>query len=167
MRYKHLCNTLTNNLLARAILLGTMSGMRSMSAPALMAQRASNHPKGFKGTFFSLLTNKNVATLAALMSLGEIVADKLPIIPTRIKPLPLLGRAQLGAFSGAAAYTEARQSPLVGAAIGALSAVASTHLFYRLRKGITDALHIPDLPVALAEDASVVGLGRTVLSLYK
>lgn len=156
-----------NTLLKRTILLGIMAGMRSMSGPAVMARRAAQQPKGFRGTIFSPLTSSKVAGLATLASVGEIIVDKLPLLPTRTSPLPLAGRSIYGGLAGAAAYTEGKKPVMLGAAIGAVAAIASSHIFYRLRSGIAKLLHLPDLPVALLEDALVVALGRAVVRTYK
>ncbi len=157
----------SSDLLTRTLLLGVMSGMRSMSAPALISRRAVQNPHAFKGTLFAPLAQKEASSLAGLAALGEIVIDKLPILPKRTALLPLLGRAMLGGFAGAAAYTEPKRSASEGAIIGALAAVASSYVSYFIRRGVGKLLHLPDLPVAILEDVGVAGIGRAVMQTYE
>ena len=158
---------LDKNVTLRAAILGVMSGMRSMAGPATITRRAVQEPKGFESTLFRLLTKRPMSGLATLGQVGEIVLDKLPILPNRIDPLPLLGRAFYGGAAAAAAFAEARRPIILGVGIGAAAAVASAHVFYRLRVGITKGLHLPDLPVAVAEDVGVYALGRVVKRTYE
>ncbi len=141
--------------------------MRAMSAPALMSYRATRNPRGFKGPVFSRLASRWVSSALVLAAVGEMVADKLPFLPNRIDPLPLLGRAQWGGFAGAAAFAEAERSALVGAAIAGVAAVASAFAWFNVRRMATQTLGLPDPVVALAEDAVVLALGRGVLSTYE
>ena len=145
-----------------------MSGMRSISGPAVINQRAVQNPGAFKNTPFSPLTSEDVTKLIKVAAVGELVVDKLPFIPLpkRTTPLLLFGRAIWGGFAGAAAYTEAKRPIVQGAAIGALAAIASSYVFYFLRRGIGKLLHLPDLPVAFMEDAGVIALGRAVEKTY-
>ena len=108
-----------------------------------------------------------MAGLATLASACELVLDKLPVLPKRTSPLPLAGRAIYGGLAGAAAYTEAKQPVLAGVAIAAIAAIVSSHLFYHLRAGLRKLLHLPDLPLALLEDALVIALGREVVRTYE
>ena len=146
-----------------AAALGTMSGMRSMSGPLLMSYRAVRRPLALKGTPFGWLGYPQVLTLFSLMEVGEVIADKTPLLPNRIEPGPLLGRAHLGAFAGAAAFTEADDSPVIGAVVSAITAVASSFIFYYLRRGVVRRIGLPDPVIAFAEDALVVGIGLLVL----
>jgi uncharacterized membrane protein len=156
-----------NNLELRAVLLGTMSGMRSISGTTLMSDRAALNQRPFKDSPLEPLASDTAASLFKLASVGEAIADKLPFMPPRIRPLPLLGRALWGGVSGAAAYVEARQPLAQGAALGTASAVVSSFVFYLLRRGVKRVLHLPDLVVALAEDAGVLGIGRVVRRSYE
>ena len=158
---------LEKNLLLRAAILGATSGMRSTAGPATITRRAYEHPKGFDGTIFRLLSKRPVMVLVTLAQLSEFVIDKLPILPDRISPLPLLGRAFYGGAAAAAAFAEARRPLLLGGAIGAFSAVASAHLFYRLRVGAAEVSHLPDPLLAIAEDGVVYALERAVIKTYE
>lgn len=160
-------SSVEKNLTLRAAILGTMSGMRSIAGPATITRRAYREARGFNGTIFRLLSAGPVVGLATLAQVSEIVIDKLPILPDRILPLPLLGRAFYGGAAAAAAFAEARRPMIMGAAIGALAAMGSAHLFYRLRMGAGKRLHLPDPLVAIAEDGVVFALARTVLKTYE
>jgi hypothetical protein len=95
-----------------------------------------------------------------------MVLDKLPILPNRIDPLPLLGRACLGGAASATAFAEARRPLVLGALLGAGAAVASAHLFYRLRVGVSEGLGLPDLVGAFVEDGAVLALERAAMRTY-
>ncbi|MEO8285494.1 MAG: DUF4126 domain-containing protein [Chloroflexota bacterium] len=155
------------NLYLRAAVLGVIAGMRSASAPAVISQRAATAPEGFKGTPFGWLSNAPIRPLFMLSAIGELIVDKLPFVGSRIAPGPLVVRAMSGAFVGSAAFAEADESLAVGAVTGALGAIASSYAFYYTRRTIAQILHIPDLPVALAEDAATVGAGSWVLKTYE
>ena len=79
---------MTNNdeqreLLIRTVTAGALSGMRSMSGPAAIANWASLHPQNYKKTLFSRLADKKVARAVSMMLYGEMMLDKLPILPNR------------------------------------------------------------------------------------
>ncbi|MGH9310283.1 MAG: DUF4126 domain-containing protein, partial [Vicinamibacterales bacterium] len=67
--------------------LGAVSGSRSMLAPALVARAHHASP---------------AAPILALLAGGEMMADKMPFIPSRTDALPLAGRIVSGALAGAA-----------------------------------------------------------------
>ncbi|HKP51690.1 MAG TPA: hypothetical protein VJ183_03460 [Chloroflexia bacterium] len=160
-------SAIDKDLLARTILLGVIAGMRAASAPSLMTERVASHPRRFRHTLFQLLTSGKFSRLGTLGMLGEMVADKLPILPDRIAPLPLLGRAFWGAFSGAAAFTEGKHSPVTGAVTAGLVAIVSAHITYRVRVHGAKILHLPDQFLALLEDAFVLTLRRAVQRTYE
>ena len=97
-------------------LIGCVCGLRSMTAPAVVAWGAHlgwlHHDGGLLGFF----ANKISLVIFSLFAAGELVADKLPFIPSRTEPGPLGVRIVFGALCGAlnepetAAYRE-RQPP--------------------------------------------------------
>jgi uncharacterized membrane protein len=143
--------------------LGVLAGMRSMSAPALVSRWLSRAPDPRMRGIARVLSMRPVAHALGMLSLGEIVADKLPGMPARVQPVPLAGRALTGALAGASAGGEGRSAMLKAAALGALAAVASTWAFYSLRQLATRRLRVPDLVVAFAEDAALAALASRLL----
>lgn len=148
----------------KAIGLGAIAGMRSMSAPAFVSGHLVE-----KGTSASAswvlrsMSSPNAALAFKLAAAGEIFADKLPIIPDRISPGPLAARIASGAVCGSSiCESEGKRSDL-GAAAGALAAVGSAFVFYHIRRRITESRIIPDAIVALAEDAVVLTAGSITL----
>jgi len=160
-------NITGTNIYLRALGLGVMSGMRSLSGPLVMSYVANKKPQSFKGTWLGWLGYKQTLRLLALAQVGELVADKTPLLPSRVAPAPLLGRAQFGSFAGAAAFTEADVPASIGAAMGALGAVASSFVFFNLRRRVDRKTGLPDLVPAIAEDLLLAGLGLVVLKSYR
>jgi uncharacterized membrane protein len=154
------------NLILRTAIVGFATGIRSMSGMAILAARAYSNPRGFKGTRFGWLAYRPVAALFGLMAAGEAVVDKLPILPARTAPGPLFGRVQFGALAGSALFTEAGAPAWQGALLAAACAVAGAFAGYNYRVRTARALNVPDLPVALAEDAATAGLAAAALKTY-
>lgn len=154
------------NLLLRASILGIMSGMRATSGVATLSRHAVIQPDGFAKTVFKPLASPGISRLITLGQIGEIVVDKLPFLPSRTEPQPLIGRMFAGGVSGAATLREAGQPAVLGVLIGASSALVGSYAFYLLRRETGKALHLPDPVVAVAEDAAVFGFGALVNSSY-
>jgi len=137
---------------ARSALVGVIAGMRSTSAPALVSQvRAHQNHNGSK-------TAKVLGTLFVT----ELIADKLPFLPSRTKPASLLTRIISGATS-AARLDNDRHDRLRAALLGAAGALGATFLFYQLRKDLGRRYDIPDRLLALGEDALLIGLAVWLL----
>jgi uncharacterized membrane protein len=132
-----------------------------------MSLRANKEPAALRGTWLGWLGYKQALALLSFLEVAELIADKTPLLPNRIAPVPLLGRAQLGAFAAIAAFTEEDKPLLIGAAIGAAGAVASSYLFYYLRREAVRKTGLPDLIPALAEDAALAGIAIAVMKTYE
>jgi uncharacterized membrane protein len=100
-----------------------------------------------------------VATLIELSAAAELVSDKLPIVPPRIETSPLIGRMVFGSLAGGIVAGSDRGSVPVGALLGAVGAVAGSYGGYYARAEIKQATGLPDLPVAICEDAVALALG--------
>jgi uncharacterized membrane protein len=132
--------------LIAALLLGFSAGLRSMTPLAVLAWLGPAQFVWLQGWLGKLVTT--------VFATGEIVSDKLPFTPARTKLGPLLGRLVIGAVVG---YFIANHDK-AGALLGAAAALAGTFGGYRARRALTQGLGIPDLLVAIVEDAAAVGL---------
>jgi len=130
---------MTTESIRQIVALGTVTGMRSMAGPATLALTRG-------GPFAHVLP-----ALAA----AEMVVDKLPFIGARVNPLPLAGRAAMGALVGGVISAERRQNVLLGGLLGAATAVVAAHLFYEARR----RLPLPGVAAGLLEDLAVVAIG--------
>jgi uncharacterized membrane protein len=154
----------TRSPLALAAGMGLVAGMRSMAAPALLSRRLSRLPGHGHGPAAGLLRSRLAATTFAALAAGEMIADKTPAVPDRTEPMSVLGRALMGALSGAAIAGVRGGSQTGGALVGATAAVGSTFLAYTLRARAGRNTGVPDVALALAEDLVVVGLGARIAS---
>lgn len=130
---------MTSTSLKRTLALGAMTGMRSMAGPTALA----------------LERGGALRAVMPVMALGEMIADKTPAIGDRTDPLPLAGRAILGAVVGGLVARDHHQNLVIGSLVGAATAIAGAHLAHYVRQRLP-------LPGALAgafEDAIVLGLG--------
>lgn len=134
---------------------GAVAGLRSMIAPALLSRHLARW-SGRTSAATRLLSAGPVPTLLTLAAAGEMVADKTPFIPNRTDPAPMAGRMLIGAFVGAAVAGRRGGSTVPAAFVGATAALCTTLLGYRLRRAASTSTDLPDLAVALAEDAVAV-----------
>lgn len=144
--------------------LGAISGLRSMAAPALLTHEIADDGEAEEfGALERILTSDRTASLLALLAGGEMLADKTPYVPNRTDPAPLIGRAVIGSMSAAAFAVRRRHTPFLPAAIGAVSAIASTYAAFHTRRFVKERFHVPDKLIGLAEDALVVAAGKAVV----
>jgi uncharacterized membrane protein len=143
--------------LAGAAGMGAVAGLRSMMAPALLAQAARTGSIELKNGQCAFLGTQKAADIATGLAVAELVVDKLPSTPARTAPFGLAGRAVSGAIVGAAVCSARRKNPGPGAVVGALAAIGAAFIGYTFRK------KFPGLVPAVLEDAATVGLAVAVL----
>ena len=148
--------------IAAAIGIGTIAGLRSMTAPAVVSLAANREWIKKPTNSLALLANNKTAFLLSALAIGELVADKLPTTPNRTEPLGLTARIVSGGLS-AVALTPSKNFAVVAALLGGLSAVAGAFIGYELRKGAGRNFNLPDAVIALTEDAIAVGGGLGVV----
>lgn len=133
-----------------AVLLGAATGIRSSSGLWALSGSAAA-PAG------SALSRPGLRrSLQAAVS-AEIAADKTGMLPPRTDPLPLAGRACLGAAAAAMAAAWLGSSRFGAACLGAGAAVITARAATSLRSAAASR-GTPDLVAALGEDLVVVGL---------
>jgi uncharacterized membrane protein len=145
-----------------AFLLGCICGLRSMTAPAVVAWGAHLGWLHLEASPLAFLANKISLVIFSLFALGELIADKLPFIPRRTQAGPLGARILFGAMCGAAVCFSAVASPTLGAILGGLGGIAGAFAGYAYRRRFS--LTVPDLLLALIEDLVAVGGGLLLVS---
>jgi uncharacterized membrane protein len=154
----------TTDLYIRAGLLGFVAGLRSQYPLLLLAVAAQRGDFARRAaTPLSIFRSRLALPGFGAAALGELVGDKLPITPSRLKPPQLAVRLLMGGLAGAAIAEEAGASPLAGAAFGAVASGAGSFAGNRFRAAFARLAHLPDLAGALIEDAAALGLGWLVV----
>ncbi|MGC1781438.1 MAG: DUF4126 family protein [Acidobacteriaceae bacterium] len=158
-------------VLVVAFFLGGLTGLRTFTPIALVAWTLHLHEMRLPGSPFHFLHSLPAVVILTLLAFGELIADKLPFTPSRLRLPGLIGRIVLGAICGIVAGQAWGANWEISGAIGLLGAIAGALLGYEIRKGWAHALHWHDLPVALIEDAIAIGgsiliLSRAVLLSY-
>lgn len=144
--------------------LGAVSGLRSMTGLAVLGRRLVGRGGRSRGPLHRVLAHPPTTHLLALAAAGELLADKLPVIPARIAPLPLLGRAVMGAAVGAVVAEYRRDHPLAGALAGGAAAVVGSFAGYHARRVVGHRLSLPDAVVAAAEDGLALSSASVLAS---
>jgi uncharacterized membrane protein len=98
----------------------------------------------------------------SVLAIGELIADKLPMMSKRTAPAPLMARIITGALCGACLCAAAGKSLLAGAVLGGISGVIGAFLGYGIRRRLD--FHIKDPVVAVCEDVVAVGLAFFLVS---
>src|SRR5262249_53688293 len=130
-----------------AVLIGVVTGLRSMTAPMAVSWAARLgwlHVADTPLAFLGASATPYIFTLAAI---GELTADKLPKTPSRKTPGPFAIRVLVGALCGAALNAPA--GLVTGGLLGAIGAVAGTLGGYEFRMRLVKATGGRDLPIAL------------------
>ncbi|MGA7671881.1 MAG: DUF4126 family protein [Nitrolancea sp.] len=156
-----------DGLALNAAALGFVAGLRSQVPISALAKAAK------KGDFadradgpLQYLHSPWTGPVTGAMAVGEIVADKLPFVPSRIKPLPLAGRGFIGGVAGAAIFKNAHRSIPMGLIIGAAAATAGSFAGYHARSFLTKRTGLPGIVFAVVEDALAIGMSRLAVKRY-
>jgi uncharacterized membrane protein len=111
-------------ILLFAFLIGCVCGLRSMTAPAVVAWGAHLGWLHLDGSWLAFLANKISLVVFSLFAVGELIADKLPFIPRRTEAGPLGVRIIFGALCGAALCLSGGAALIPGAILGGLGGIA-------------------------------------------
>jgi uncharacterized membrane protein len=149
-----------------AFLIGVIAGLRSLTAPAVVAWSAHRGWMPLHDTPLSFMASRPAVVIFILVALVELVADKLPLTPSRLAPAGLGARVTFGALSGAAVAAAGAQSIVLGAVLGGAGGVAGAFAGYHARTGLVKALQVPDWVVAICEDAVAIGGGLLIVSRF-
>src|SRR5947208_14730821 len=152
-----------SQVLLLAFLIGVIGGLRSLTAPAVVAWAAQRNWLNLHGSPLAFMGSTAAVVVFTLLALVELVADKLPSTPSRLKPLGLISRVVLGALSGAAVAASAAQSMAIGGVLGAGGGIAGAFAGYHARVRLVRALHVPDFVIACLGDVVAIGGGILIV----
>jgi uncharacterized membrane protein len=146
-----------------ALLCGLSAGLRSLTPPAIVAWAAQSWP-AVRASPVGFMSAPATAYVFTVLAVLELIGDKLPFTPSRLKAGPLGARILSGALTGAVLCVAAQQSLAAGAVVGALAGVAGAFAGYKVRRHLTVERRLPDLLVAIAEDLCAIGLTMLAVS---
>jgi uncharacterized membrane protein len=142
--------------------IGIVAGLRSLTAPAVVAWAAHIGWLNLQGSRVAFMGSTIAVAIFSVLALGELIADKLPRMQKRTSPVPLLARFLTGGLCGASLCAAAGQSLVVGAFIGGIAGVVGAFLGYEVRRRLVSNLQ--DFIVAVCEDLVAIGLAVYIVS---
>jgi uncharacterized membrane protein len=154
----------TNMTAILALLMGVVSGLRAMTAPAAVSWAAYTGWLPLSGSWLSFMGSGWAVLIFTLAAAMELVTDQLPSTPSRKVPAQFGARILMGALTGAAIglpygiWLAGLVSGVIGAIIGTLVGAAL--------RGKLAARFGSDPPAAFIEDAvAFVGAILLILAL--
>jgi uncharacterized membrane protein len=137
-------------------LLGVVTGMRSMTAMAVLCWFAYRGDLSLDDTWAAWAAKLVTAIIFTVLALAELAADKLPKTPNRTAPGPLVVRVVMGGLVGAIVAAGLNGSEFEGVILGVGGALIGTFGGFLIRRELVLRYGGKDLPVALVEDASAI-----------
>jgi uncharacterized membrane protein len=151
-------------VLLMALLIGVVAGLRSLTAPAVVAWAAFLGWIDLHGTWASWMANIVTVIVLTVLAVGELVNDKLPKTPARTAPPVFAARILTGGFAGAVLGAWPHWT-FTALGAGVIGAVLGTLGGYQARKRLVAASHGRDLPIALLEDAVAILGGLAIVAV--
>ena len=148
---------------ALAIGIGAVAGLRTLTAPAVLAWAAERRLISLGSSPLATIISATAAKRITDFAVSELIADKLPFTPSRLTAAPLASRIVSGAICGATIYGVVKRPLTEGAVLGGLGAIAGAFAGYHMRKRFSRGR--PDLEVAVLEDALAIGGGVLITAL--
>ena len=153
-----------NYVFVLAFGIGIVAGLRSLTAPAVVAWGAHLGWLNLHGSPLAFMGSTAAVAILSVLAVGELIADKLPKIPRRTAPAPLIARIITGGLCGACLCAAAGKSLLAGMLLGGIGGLVGAFVGYSVRRRLVNNLHIKDLVVAVCEDAVAIGLALFLVS---
>ena len=151
-----------NYVFVLAFGIGIVAGLRSLTAPAVVAWGAHLGWLNLHGSPLAFIGSTTAVAILSVLAIGELIADKLPMMSKRTAPAPLMARIITGGLCGACLCAATGQSLIAGALLGGIGGMVGAFLGYGIRRRLD--LHVKDFLVAICEDVIAVGLALFLVS---
>jgi uncharacterized membrane protein len=146
--------------------IGVVAGLRSLTAPAVVAWAAHLGWLNLHGSPLAFMGSLWAVAIFTLLALVEFVTDQLPTTPARTAAVPLTARIVMGALTGACLGVAGGGLLWLGALLGTIGGIAGAFGGYQARVGLVRVLHVPDFVVAIPEDLVAIGVGLLIASRF-
>jgi uncharacterized membrane protein len=176
----------SRNSLALSAAIGALAGLRAFTPPAILSQAVRHNLIGVRRSRLRPLRSSVTANVLTSLAIGELIADKLTFMPSRLEVPSLAVRAASGALCGSIVSASGKADRsfrgkilgrncsskiATGAILGALGAIGGSFAGFHVRRAVNQ-LGVPDAAVAMVEDliaiagsAAIVSRNSSVLSL--
>jgi len=149
-----------------ALGIGVVAGLRSLTAPAVVAWAAHIGWINLHGSPLAFMGSAWAVGVFTVLAVVELVADQLPGTPSRTAPVGLSARIVTSALSGACLAIAGGAMIWLGALAGAVGGIAGAFGGYQARVGLVRMLRVPDFAIAVPEDLVAIGLGLFLVSRF-
>ena len=146
-----------------ALLVGMVAGLRTFTPCAAVSWAAFLGWLQLRGGPLGFLAATATPYIFTLLSLVELVFDKLPNTPSRKSPPGFIARIVSGALCGAAVGLGGGGALIFGLIAGVAGAVVGTLGGYEARARLVKATGGRDLPIALLEDVCAIGVAFLIV----
>src|ERR1700732_2321235 len=118
-------------LLLFCLLLGCLTGLRSLTTPAVVCWAAHLGWLNFAGTKLAFIDRPVTLVVLTLLAVVELIEDKLPKTPARTAPPGLLARIVFGCLCDVALATSAGRNLLIPSMVAVVGALIGTFVGYK------------------------------------
>jgi uncharacterized membrane protein len=153
-------------VLLLALGIGVVAGLRTFTAPAVVAWAAYIGWINLHGSPLAFVGSVWAVAIFTILALVEFVIDQLPTTPPRTAPAGLSARIVTGALCGACMAVGGGAPLRLGALAGVAGGVAGAFGGNAVRVGLVRALRVPDFAIAIPEDLIAIGLGLFLTSRF-
>jgi uncharacterized membrane protein len=146
-----------STLFLAIVMIGLSAGLRTFTAPAVVAWCAYLGCVSLGQAPFSFVGSPIAVVIFSLLAAGEYVWDVLPNTPSRTAAPGLIGRTLTGAFT-ATCMLAASETSLAFSLLGSIAAIVGAYVGLWIRTRLVTALKTRDVFVAIPEDIVAIGI---------
>ncbi len=147
-----------------ALCLGGLTGLRAFTPITVLVWMLHLHHLKILGSPLYFLHTMTAIVILTILAVAELIADKLPSTPSRLRLPGMIGRVIFGVVCGIVSGQMWGATWQTCAAAGLIGAVVGAWVGYEVRTGLVRTFHWHDLPAAFMGDAIAIGGSILVIS---